>query len=211
MLELKIEAKAKFVVQVTLQYKKKNSAVRGALQFWRKDGSFGAADEILRMCAAPNCKGVIRDTFAFTPAEQETVLKTKPETIDAWPPSAKLRYLSWHTQLVACPRCGNLCIRDDLPDSWGFQTTLDKTAELIEDFFRELDSDADIYMVIARYSDGLKKAKHNHSIVGDVAIYDKELKVARQQYKVHYALDRILKDVSSGASLQSRIKAMITA
>lgn len=79
-----------------------------------------------------------------------------------------------------------------------------RLAELLEKTWRDLDGDADIYL---KYSPYEIRYDVKHETVADMDRLDK---VRVQRKPVIYPLKNIIKDMSAGASLKTRLLAMIT-
>lgn len=205
---------AKYLVQVTLTFKPKRANVLGDIQLWDKmGGSVASVQRSVPLCPAQGCFGAfVDDDFELTADEANTMDdafdRGDPHT---WPESAKLRYDTWLTTPVACPRCLVLAPRADREDTWGFNTSLDKVAQNVEMFFRELDSDADIFAVIERHTAGLNKARADFQLDKNSRKYMDRANVARERHQVFYRCANLLRDASNGSSVQARILAMLKA
>ena len=202
---------AKYMIEVTLQYFPKRSNVNGNIVLFKKNGMYGNADEMLYLCPYTGCKGFTTETFEMTEAEKELMEKSGAQTIWEWPPAAKLRYDTWDKQLVTCPLCSRPAPRSDLADSWGVNTTLDRVAQNIADYFELLEQNADIMMIITRNPKGLQKAKQEFVTTKNTNLFSQDLEQARKTYHVFYPLINIQKDLSSGASVVKRVEALLKA
>lgn len=106
-----------------------------------------------------------------------------------------------------CPHCNFKTKPDDLKDGSFYKVDAEKWAYVLAREFYRCNCDASIYMhtseVDLRKQSGLELARPQH---GDA------LRVARGSRKaVMYERYRILQDVSTGASLEKQLKALITA
>ena len=202
---------AKFAIQVTvLPDNKVNS--RGAIQIFKKGRYFGEFDEIQYLCPTRLCKYVHTDDFAFSQAEKDWFDKNKPEHIGKWPEATRIRYDQWHRLPVTCPKCGHLSLhRDDLPESAGFNQTNGRIAEEIESYYRELGGFADISMVIFRHPQMMMQARKLIEAKANKAELKKTLDLAREKHHVFYAWKDIVKDITAGSNVLSRINAMLNA
>lgn len=103
--------------------------------------------------------------------------------------------------VAICPHCKRAINAEMLTDETGGNVYMDALAAYISDLFRRrLGSNADIYI------------KYHREDIRYIAMMKAKGPAAAQKYKgMHiYPLDRILKDISSGADLTKRIKAFLT-
>lgn len=198
-----------YLIQVNLQYKVKRANLAGTITVFRKSGYFGNADLSLPLCNTTGCKGVYTEEFAFTPAEQDEMAKLNPGSIYDWPKQIRTRYDSWATQPAACPVCKVSFKRNELADTYGFNTTKERVANIITGFFRVLNSDADILMYINKNPGGFQQVKQLRKEGGSLEQYTEGLTEARKAYYALYRLEALLKDSAAGASVESCIAAMI--
>lgn len=204
--------RAKHIIQVNLVHRKGAANVLGGLHFWKKSGSFGSMDNLMKVCPAMGCKGLFYAEFAFTDAEQEVVELKSISEFDDWPVTAKRRYLTWEAQVVTCPLCGLLEKRGELPDTYGFNTTVDKIASTLEYFFEVLDRDADMYLVRTHQDNAFQKAKRLlGESFGSAEQYGTDLEKARKRDQVFYSRAHIYDDLAGGAASAVRFKALLTA
>lgn len=203
---------AKYMIEVTLQYFPKRINVAGNIVLFKKNGLYGNAEEMLYMCPFVGCKGFNIETFEMTSAEKELMEKSGAQTIWEWPPEAKKRYDTWDKQLVICPCCKKLTPRSDWADSWGVNSTLDKVAQNITDYFELLEQNADVMMIILKYpKDSFQKAKAQFEQDKNQKKYEMALEHCRETHKVFYPLTNIQKDLAGGASVAKRITALLKA
>lgn len=202
---------AKFTIQVTVLPDNKTNS-RGTIQVFKKGRYYGEFDEIQYLCHTSLCKHVYTDDFAFSAQELAWFDKHKPEHIGQWPDTIRSRYDGWNSQPVTCPKCGAFALhRDELPESSGFNQTNDRIALQVESYYRELNGFADIAMVVFKHPGMMKQAKR---LIGEKASRDeirKTLDLAREKHHVFYAWKDIVRDTSNGASVLSRITALLTA
>lgn len=102
---------------------------------------------------------------------------------------------------AVCPHCGLVWEPEQISDAIFYQLPIEKAAVVLAQWFRRLDSDSDIYV---KYRDddirtlmmaknfGVRKARELKGLT-------------------IYPLRRIIQDTSAGASLESRIKALLLA
>jgi hypothetical protein len=192
-----------------MHYKVKRSSINGGITFYKKSGHFGNADLSLRLCNTTGCKGVFTHEFTFTPDEVEQMALLNPSSIFDWPLNIRNRYDFWELQPVACPLCGVIARRADLSDTYGFNTSRDRVASIIADFFHLLGDNADILMYINKNPGGLQQAKQLLADTGSVGKYSQALKSAREAHYAVYRVENILRDMATGATLEGRIGALI--
>lgn len=100
-----------------------------------------------------------------------------------------------------CPHCGLQWDTEQIADAIFYQVPVEKAAEILANWFRELNSDADIY---AKYRDDDIRTKMMAQSYG--------IKKARELKGLTiYPLHRIIKDTAAGATVESRIKAFLLA
>jgi hypothetical protein len=103
--------------------------------------------------------------------------------------------------VAICPHCHKALNADLLTDETGGRVYMDKLAAYLADLFRNrLNSNADIYL------------KYHREDIRYIAMMKAKGPAAAARFKgLHiYPLDRIMKDISTGADLTRRIKAFLT-
>lgn len=204
---------AKYAIQVSTQKRPKQSDVLTSIHLWRKAGYFGTADEMMRVCPLPVCKGVLTEPFEFTLAEKEWFDRwgMDPNEFEQWPIEAKQRLDRWHSAKVACPSCGHVAVRDRFADTYGLNAPYDRIATAVEAFLVELQYDADIFMMIAKNPTHLNRAKANYQITKDHKEYFAGLEKGRERYEVLYRKCDISRDIAAGGTVHGRIVALLKA
>lgn len=203
------ELVADYIIQLNMVFRPGTSNILGSFNLWRKAGFFGKGDELLKFCPANGCKGFFTDTFALTESEQEII---GSKDISEWPAYLQLKYQNWFQLPVMCDRCGTICKREQLPDSYGFNMGSLQIAERMAEFFTLLSGNTDIYMVRNKGDKLFHKARQDlYSVDGSFSSYKKKLEKARDRDCVFYPLKSIMKDTSSGGDLTKRFKALIEA
>jgi len=204
---------ADYIVQVSTVFRPKTMNRLGSINLWAKGGWFGQADELMKFCAANGCMGFLSDDFSLSEAEAARI-GDDPSTVEVgdWPADLRHKYFNWFDQPTMCPVCGNICVREQLPDSYGFNMPTMKIAERMSQFYHALGGAADVYMVRTKENklfhkarEGLYSANHNFSK------YKKTLESARDRDCVYYPLRSIIKDTTGGGDLVIRFKALLEA
>ncbi len=207
-----VEEVAGFYIEAMLEYRPKQANVLGILRVWRKRGYFGTADEIVRQCPAPRCKGLMLDVFTLTQPERD-LLEYEDGSLpsfDVWPPAAQSRYLNWWKLPTTCSKCAGAFRRNTFVDSYGINQTRDKIAEAIEGFAQVLEYDVDLTMVIQRNADEMRKLNRVLTEKGNGA-YQEQFQKQRSREEVFYARKSIMQDIAAGGSLRSRALALLKA
>lgn len=204
---LDVDIVAKYVLQVSLVHKPRSMNVLGSFMLWRKGGLFGHADELMKLCGTTGCRGFFRDSFYLTREEKEE-LGENAEDPSKWPATAQNRYNNWFQMQVVCPLCGALDVRENLPDSYGFNMSLDRIAIRMADFFQLMDHEADVYMVHNKNEQGFQKARME--LQGDQKRYVRLLDQARERDCVYYGLKDIMRDTAA-AGLEGRFRSLLGA
>ena len=60
---------ANYIIQVNLVFRKGVINRLGSFNVWKKGGTFGKADELMKFCSATKCLGTFSDSFVLTPKE----------------------------------------------------------------------------------------------------------------------------------------------
>ena len=202
---------ANYVVQVNLVFRP-GSNILGSFNLWKKAGRFGHADELLRFCRVNGCKGVCMDTFNPVGISEAIEKNVSWERFEDWPQEAKLQYLGFLSTITKCPDCGDEFNWGGLPDSYGFNLTLDVIAKRTVDFFNRLNKDADIMMVKMKKDKSFQIAREElMSADKSFDRYKKKLASARDRDIVFYPLKSIIKDISAGRDLVSTFKSLLGA
>jgi hypothetical protein len=155
--------------------------------------------------------GFHSDSFALTEAEGERLVD-KEGHVDTWPIDLQAKYHNWYQLPVLCSMCGTIGVREELPDSYGFNMQPAKIAERMAQFFTALGGVADIYMVRTKKDLAFQKAREElYSADHNFSRYRKTLESARDRDCVYYPLRSIIKDTAGGGDLVSRFKALLEA
>ena len=102
---------------------------------------------------------------------------------------------------VVCPHCGIQHHEESIGDSVFYRLSADKAAAVLVDWYRKLDSCADIY---AKYSPVDPRTVNMAK--------EQDIKTAREKKGLTiYPWTNILQDTANGATLESRFKAFILA
>lgn len=103
-------------------------------------------------------------------------------------------------EVALCQKCNRVWSPEQLTSMRVFKTSTHSLATTVENLFRQLDSNADLY---CKY--------HPTDIRYQAMLKDKGLETARRLKGMHmYRLARILRDTSAGASLHGRIVAFLS-
>lgn len=205
------EIVAQYVLQVNLTFRPKAVNTLGSFNIWRKNSLFGSSDELMKFCPANGCAGFFRDSFHLTPGE---IKKLQDEFQDdaadpaKWPREIQMKYATWFQQPVICPECHVVAIREQLPDSYGFNMSKDRIADKMAMFFDKLENSADIYMVRTKEDMAFQKAKQE--LLGDQRRYAKLLDKARDRDSVYYGLKDIIRDTAT-ANKVGRFRSLLGA
>jgi hypothetical protein len=198
------------VIQVSITVRPEASNVLGAIHVWRKGGEFGHADELMKFCPAPGCLGLFQDSFHLTGADADLV--DQNEHISAWPAVIRAQYETWYTMKVACDECGLVSVRQELPDTYGFNMPTARIAERMSRFFHKLGGDADAYLVRTTTCGKFHEARAElMSPMCKGGTYQGLLDAARAREGAFYPLKQIVRDTASGGSLVKRFKAFLEA
>jgi len=200
---------AEHIIQVSTVFKPNTSNILGSFNLWKKAGMFGKGDELLKFCPATGCKGFFSDVFTMSEREAEAA---GDGDINSWPRQLQEKYDNWYSLPVICPVCSTVCIRENLPDSYGFNMQSSKIAERMSEFFNLLSGSADVYMVRTKQDSKFQEAR-NYLYSNDRSFlkYQKKVEAARDRDCVFYALKSIMKDTVGGGDLAIRFKALIEA
>jgi len=190
------------LIQVNLLFRPKDSLVTGSFHIWKKAGDFGFGDELMYWCPAHGCTGLHSMSFELTEAEQQAIHDI--DNIALWPASIKIKHDNWFGQMVTCPKCEHTCTREALCDSYHFNTSFDRIAIIMHQLWRELNGDADIYMVRTKESKAFKQSKALiKSKMFNKEEYDSLIEKGRDRDQVFYKLADILKDTVGGNTVES--------
>jgi hypothetical protein len=205
------EIVADYVLQVNLTFRPKAANTLGSFNIWRKNSLFGSSDELMKFCPANGCSGFFRDSFHLDPEEikklQDELGEDAPDPTH-WPPHVQRKYTEWFRQPVLCSECGTMAIREQLPDSYGFNMSKDKIADRMAMFFDKLSNSADIYMVRTKEDMAFQRARQE--LLGNQERYAKLLERARDRDSVYYGLKDILRDTAT-ASKAARFRSLLGA
>jgi len=205
------EVVADYILQVSTVFRPKSMNVLGSFNVWKKGGWFGKADELMKFCPAPGCFGCISDTFYLSEAEMRQIPEDDLNNMEKWPVALQAKYENWFSLPVACPLCGTISIREQLPDSYGFNLPIGKIAGRMADFFRVLESNADIYMVRTKQKAIFQKARAElQSADVNFNRYRKLLEQGRDRDCIFYPLKSIIKDSVEG-NVEARFKSLLGA
>lgn len=206
------EIVADYVIQVSTVFKPKTSNLLGSFHIWKKGGWFGNADELMKFCSAPGCKGLFCDTFTLPEMVAEEIGEDNIHDVPSWPQKYQILYENWFTSPVVCPKCGSVGIREELPDTYGFNMGSDKISQRVSEFFTILEGSADMYLVRTRENDLFHKARSMlHSTDYKFGEYRKTLENARERDCVYYPLKSIIDDTANGGDLARRFKSLLEA
>jgi len=103
--------------------------------------------------------------------------------------------------LVVCPHCGMRHDSAYLVDSVLYEMDMTKASEILEMWWRRLDGDADVYVKFA-------PDDPRTLVMADEMGFRK---ARRRKGLTIYPLAHIIKDISNGASVQSRFRSLLTA
>jgi hypothetical protein len=204
---------AEYVLQVSFVFRPGTTNRLGSFNIWKKGGWFGKADELVRFCSVNGCLGHISDTFSLTQPEEDRLAKLDdPGDVHAWPLDIKMKYDNWYELPTLCPECGNVEIRERLPDSYGFNMNSERIAGRMVQFFHKLGGSIDIYMVRTKEDKLFHKARAMAQEVDhSFSKYKRTLERARDRDCVYYPMKSIIKDTASGSDLAHRFKALLEA
>lgn len=211
------ELTAKYVLQITLTYRKGTMNRLGSVHVFKKGGWFGHADHLLKWCPHGTCTGLISDTFSLTQAQVNEIGEDKIDSPEKWPLKYRYLYENWYQSPTICPKCGKPCKSiESLPDSYGFNLPEDRIAKKMENFFHELGGNCDVYLVRNKHYLLHQKERltgKDPSISKGARAVQSEAQ--RQQLrnsreKVFYPLKSILAD-SAGGGVYSTFKSLLGA
>lgn len=166
----------------------------------------------MKFCSAPGCKGLFCDTFELPERALEEIGEDNISDIPSWPDNYQALYENWFTSPVICPECGTPGIRENLPDTYGFNMGSDRIGQRVAEFFSILNGSADMYLVRTRENDLFHKARSLlYSTDHKFDKYQKTLEKARERDCVFYPLKSIIDDTVSGSDLAGRFKVLLEA
>ena len=204
---------AKYLIQVTVTPRKSASGnVRGLFQVWRKSGWFGKADTLLNFCPATGCLGTISNEFSLSVREVDELGDENLMDPTTWPLDIQERYEGWWTLPCMCPICGTMGIREQLPDSYGFQMDVARIGRRMADLAHTLKLDTDIYLVRQPEGNAIQNARANMMVAtpNQQKLADSLVK-ARKREQAFYRMAEIIKDTAAGADLAKRFQAFLEA
>jgi hypothetical protein len=196
---------APYAIQVTLHYGKTITQRAGNIVLYKKASAYGKSEYALDMCLTYGCKGVFQDPFLFTEAERDAIDALEYQEIGYWPEAIRTRYTNWSDSIAVCPLCHQGSPRSELADCYVFNNTLENVADVVETFFRTLDSNADLVLKIHKDPGSLQKARQNMQDTKNMGRYAEELEKARDNFHVYYPMKKLLRDMSAGATLRACI------
>ena len=213
------------VIQINLVHRPGHKInVLASFNVWRKGGSFGFADDLLRFCNTPRCLGLFDYDFTLTEAEVEHIKKHIKDVFgyndivlegsaDFWPEDLKNRHNTWYEQTVLCPKCGAAAVRQDLCDSYVMNHTLDMIATRATDLYYELEADADFYLVRTKKSHLIHQANAElrETVKPDMERYARLLDEAKQQEKVFYSNMQVSRDSANGKLVKDCVLGLLRA
>jgi hypothetical protein len=102
---------------------------------------------------------------------------------------------------VVCPHCQTIHRSDQIADSIFYRTDMTKASEILANWWRRLNCNADIYVKFCPTDPRVRMMADTLGV-----------KKARQLKGLTiYPLQRIIKDTSAGASVEARFRALLTA
>ena len=203
---------ADYVIQVSTVFRPKTANILGSFHVWKKGGWFGNADELMKFCPAMGCKGLFSDSFELPDEVVDKIGKDNIDNIPAWPKKYQVMYENWFVSPVMCPECGQIEIRENLPDTYGFNMEALQIGERMAEFFSLLGGTTDVYMVRTKEKSLFHKAKDMlHGSDYRFSEYKKTLEQARERDCVFYPLKSIINDTTNGSDLARRFKALLEA
>lgn len=211
------EAVAKYVLQVTLTYRKGTMNRLGSFHVFTKAGWFGHADQLLKWCPHGTCTGLISDNFKLTPEQVKEIGEENLDDTSKWPVKYQHLYENWYSTPTICPKCGKVTGSiESLPDSYGFNLPDDRIAEKMAKMFYQLGGDCDIYLV--RNKENMAHHKQKEHMFDpstsrgqrQVRSMDSLDKLRKDREKVYYPLRTIISDTASG-DVAKRFKALLGA
>ena len=207
------DAVASYLIQVTLNPRRTPGGnVRGSFKVFRKSGWFGKADTLMNFCPANACMGTSSNEFSLTVGEVEVMGEDNLMDPTTWPRDIQHRYHQWWRLPVLCDKCGAVGIREELPDSYGFQMPVGRIAKRMADLAHTLGLDVDIYLVRQPESHAIQRARlHMSSARINLDKVRGSLDKARQREQAYYKMVDIIRDTSTGADLTARFKAFLEA
>lgn len=211
------EITAKYVLQVTLTYRKGTMNRVGSLHVFKKGGWFGHADHLLKWCPHGACTGLISDTFRLTDAQVSEIGMDKIDDPTQWPLRYRYLYENWYQSPTVCPKCGKPCKSiESLPDSYGFNLPDDRIAKKMEKMFHQLEGNCDVYLVRNKHNLGYQRAKllrkdaSISKVQGQIQSEAELAKMRSSREKVFYPLKTILADSGLGG-VDTAFKALLGA
>jgi len=204
---------ADYVIQVSTVFRPKTSNRLGSFHIWKKAGQFGKADELLKFCPANGCKGLFSDSFSLPANSIDEIGEENMDDVHKWPHKYQALYENWFVSPVICPLCGTIEIRENLPDSYGFNMDTGKIAGRMAEFYTILGGLSDVYMVRTKENHLHHKAREMLNSQADMNFkkYTRTLEQARDRDCVYYPLKSIITDTVGGGDLVKRFKALLEA
>jgi hypothetical protein len=188
--------KAAFKIQITFHSKRSTHLpMAWTLSFWESGKRLhGGGDEMMFVCRRHT------DAPKLPPEALMAVAKMGREVKEKGCDMLMPGILA-DGGIITCPRCNLTHRTEDIGDSLYYYGTAQKCAEVLEKWFRQLDSNADIFV---KYRSDDPRTKVMAKSYG--AYKAKVLKGM-----TIYPLENIIKDTAAGSSVLARFKALVTA
>ena len=202
---------ANYIIQVNIVHPSVGANRLGCITLWEKNGRFGMSDSQMLFCPKDGCLG-FRSTSdkIFTDEEEQQVIGNN--NFDTWPKNLQVKFINFQNSHLDCPICKLVFPRYTWADKYIFNMPVANISKRLTDFFRLLDSDADVYLVRSKHANFFDKAAGQLRLPDmSVSKYNATLEKARTMDQVFYQLKNIERDVSAGSSLESRFKFMLEA
>lgn len=184
--------KAKYKIQIWFRSTRSmHKPVAYSLSFWESGKRLhGGGDEMMFICRRHNHAPKLK------PFDVAMAKKTTVRGCDGLIPGGLA-----DTGVIVCPHCHVKHKPDQIGDSIFYRTSIDQASVVLANWWRKLDGNADLY---AKYS-----PEDPRSIL---MARNYDYRTAREKKGLTiYPLQNILKDTLSGATIESRFKAFITA
>ena len=186
--------KADYKIQVWFRHNRRLTATNTfTLSFWESGKRLhGGGDEKMFVCRRlPDAPGPTRrDALA---------LKSQDDNLRGC--GALIAGSLIQAGIVVCPQCSLRHPTEYLVDSILYETDMTTAADIITGWWHRLGDNADIYV---------KYAPDDPRTLLQADMYGYEKARARKGLTI-YPLDRIVKDTTSGASIQGRFRSLLTA
>jgi hypothetical protein len=211
-IDTKTDTSAEFTIEVALLRNSTQGNVLGTFSVWKKKGGdlYGSG-EAVKFCPINGCIGTIDPGFCLT-EEEMAELGDNLHVPENWPPAYVDKYMSWLTEGNPCPVCHRLATKTRLQSNYGFVMPISMVAVRLADIFRSLGSNADVHLITPKKHGGLMDARKELKS-GDfkASRYEKKLAAARDREHAMYRLSKIIADVSTGSTLESRFESFLRA